>query len=393
MLTRANILKYLGTLSQLGEASGGYGLAYVNAAINVLKRFDKVIINMPSDADEIDRTFSILTALKRIAPNTKVYGWTSKDSGDALIVWTNKEIALHDTFGELLDGIYIANFDATDTGDYTGFNDGTFTRTDQNLAIIGVHNHGYEVFAESTYPELTLGPALSTGETASTLGTHATLQDGIMIKNYMSDEEDEQRGLIARAGVLDYVKGFAEQEDILLYTAVAYRSYDGFGYPSTYVPIDRWETIREEIDASGIDGFGVDIGNGVGTGLNWYYTNKNHSLNQFDPRASEDVIGSVENPPFYYCRLWGEVLPTVYGEEISPLTIKYRRTSDLIGTVLYLDKSGEVEVTPDDYGYWEVLIAGALTTGTSYSVSISGESCGKSVKKTKTLIGGTSVEF
>lgn len=395
MLPRASVLKYLRPLSGIYNQTGEQAdvqYSSVDATLDILKRFERIIIAYPTTSDETERVFQILTALKRIKPSVKVYGHTSKPSGNVLAFWSLQEANWHTTFGTLLDGIYIENFDAKDVADI-GAGNGTFNRADQNLAVIGCHNHGYAIYAETRYPETVLGP-MTADEESTLIGTDPEIEDGIDVQYYMSNVEERQRSKSARLGTLDYIKGFKEQDDINLFATLAFNSITGqIPDVETFIPIDRWETIAEESARYGMNGFGVDVDNII-TDYRWFYTNRNNFLNHFDPRASNDIIGEVENPAFTYALLYGYAMPTAYGDNTAPLYLAYERDEIVVGDNPFFDRIGEMTVEVDEYGYWEVLLA-AGPGGTDYTLELSRDPrfIQSVVKVEATLTAETSTNF
>lgn len=395
ILPTAPILFYNGDLSKIYDTtSAGSSYAYVDGAIDVLSRFERIIIGSPQTDDEIDRTIQILSALRRISPEIKVYGFTSKRDNEAITVWATQEQAWQDTFGNLIDGIYIENFDAIDIGP-DGVSNGAWTRADQLLAVIGCHNDGYAVWAESEYPELVLGPA-STTETGdntylSNLGEDPNIQDVIGVMAYTSELESEAKRDSERAGIALYLRDYAAQDGINLYTAVFHHSPQDAPAPNespeTYVPLDTWKKISDEVTYYGLGGFGVftsllgDPGE-----RRWFLTNSNRSYS-FVPTSNDANLS--------YCRLYGKVFPTIYGESISPLLLRYERADTLIAGNPYFTLKGEEEITPDFEGNWELLIAAAPDPGTAYRLELSLDefTYRPIVKSSVMLIGGESHAF
>lgn len=394
----ATLLFYPGNLSTIYDSASAslVPYSYINGAIDVLRRFEKIVIASPQTDLEEDRTFQVLTALKRDAPNIKVYGYTEKRSDEALIIWSLQEISWHDRYGSLIDGIYIANFDAIDVAP-DGVSEGAWTRADQNLAVLGCHTHGYAVLAESLYPELTLGGVTSDEDDVTIgttdIGTHETIQDGIVLLNYTSELSLESRDRSERIGAALFMRDYAAKEGINLFTAVYHHNPlnapDPFPSSETFVPLDKWFTISEEAQAYGIDHFGVYTTLLGDTDFRWFYTNLNRSFT-FDPRAN-----SGADPKFNYARVYGSVQPNVYGEEATPIVLRYERSETaVIADESYLNHKGEVEIIPDLYGYWETLLAAAASPGTSYVLRLSlAETRYRDIKKTKTMIAGNSYEF
>jgi hypothetical protein len=406
---KANVLKYDGNIRGIYLILGPSAVEHapIMGQIEILKNFDRIILNYDDDADERDAIYQVISEVKMVDSTIKFYGFTERLEGEIFAAWLAKADAWEAAYGNILDGLYVADFDANDIWpeDYSNVTypiGGEFTRAEQNLAILACHNHGYELFAESGYPELTLGPA-TIGETASLMGINQDYQDGILVKNWFSDRiNTPQRAKRTRLGTLAYLKGYKDSLAGNLFTVISYDSGSEYTDPeglTDHVPIDHWDVLHREKEQYGIDGFAVLTEEG-NPSARWFYTNKLREIYRYDPRKSVVVDGITTNILFDffnevsydYSVLYGNVLPTVQGETVSPITVKYRRSTDLVDGVPYFDKSGEIEVTPYDNGYWEVLLGAALTPGSSYSITVSEEGC-RGVKKTKTLIGGTSVEF
>lgn len=384
MIKTAPILFYIGDLSTLYDtvSSAGVAFTYVDAALDVLTRFERVIIASPATDDEIDRVYNILSALKRHSPAIKVYGYTEKRSDEALSIWATKEQAWKTQFDTLIDGIYIANFDATDAGPAT-VSQGAWTRADQNLAITGCHNDGYSVWAESLYPELSLGPA-GVGDVASTLGADESFEDCIVLLPYTSNVSTEDRTAGGRAALAKYVVNYSNKTGINLYTAVFH--HDLYGTVIDYIPINDWLTLQNEAESYGVDGFGAWTSLlGDPSDRRWFLTNQNRSYS-FLPTSTDTSVT--------YARVYGRVLNTESGLVTGPLTLKYRRAAGLLSVHPYLDNRGEITITPDAAGNWETLVAAAASPGTVYTLTLYNDWCvGPVRKRDVTLIGGTSYEF
>lgn len=384
------------TLGFVPQEPVGVELGYLDAAFNVLRKFDRIIFPYPETTELQNYWRQLLTARFREFPNAKFYGYTSKLKTDIFAIWATQENLWNTLYGGLINGIYIADFDAIDEDiDTQGLSQGTFTRTDQNLAVTGCHNDGYEVFAESMFPNLTLGGA-AIGEADPLIGRSLTLQDGIIIKNYTSDVKltgdgflNEQRSRDAREGAARFIKTMSDRGEINLYTALSHHSPHidiDTSSEATYVPLDKWLTISRETEEFGIDGFGVNPTQEYPTVDNrWFSTNKSNS-DVWEPRSKDS------NLILSYAKLYGFVEPTEPENGIPTFTLKYKRTVDLVNNYPYLEKSGEVEITPDYRGYWEIILAASPDTGTVYTILIDNDSC-KTIRKNVTLIGGTSVAY
>lgn len=362
MLDRTNVLIYLGDLATANYTSGTLGY------LPLLEGIEHLVVSPDTDP-EGDLLFNTLNAVKQVYPDLKIYGYTDLTPAPTtpFSAWLTAYAAWQGSpVFALLDGIFIDHF-------YAGEGAATAaTRVNQNLAVTAAHNDEKVVFGAYVNPEMGFGALSLEGAAQVTclLGQNAGFTDLFLLTDYWYDLGSHTlQGATGRRGHLAYLR--AAQENLHLKAAVEV----GAGSTATYLDSDVWEDIRQEIDEYDINLLAVSSGE-RSLNRDWYWrVNQRGSMTRY--------------PGPDYCRLYGELEPTVYGETASA-TLSYRRTDFALGDKAFAAPKGEVAVVAAEDGTWEVLLA-AQTGGTKYDLVL--QSGAKKLCRTLTLTAGQSVEF